>query len=63
MHPATAIDHGGLIENAEGEFSVSYCFMNTIYKALADWAALLVVSSGSALVKVMTGCEKKKIAL
>ena len=34
--------------------------MNSIYKVLADCAALLVVSSGCAVVKVMTGCEKKK---
>lgn len=48
-----------LIENAEGEFGVSYCFMNAIYKVLADSATLLVVSSvvGCAAVKVMTGCE------
>lgn len=49
--------HGSLIENAAGELSVSYCFMNTIYKALADCAALLVVSAGRAVVKVMTDCE------
>lgn len=49
--------HSSLIENAAGEFSVSYCFMNSIYKVLAVCAALLVVSSGCAVVKVMTGCE------
>ena len=49
--------HSSLIENAAGEFSVSYCFMNSIYKVLADCAALLVVSSGCAVVKVMTGCK------
>lgn len=51
--------HSGLIENAEGEFSMSFCFMNAIYKVLADSATLLVVSSvvGCAAVEVMTGCE------
>ena len=49
-----------LIENAAGEFSVSHCFMNSIYKVLAVCAALLVVSSGCAVVKVMTGCEYKR---
>lgn len=52
--------HSSLIENAAGEFSVSHCFMNSIYKVLAVCAALLVVSSGCAVVKVMTGCEYKK---
>lgn len=51
--------HNSLMENAEGEFSMSYCFMNTIYKVLAGSATLLVVSSvvGCAAVKVITGCE------
>lgn len=52
--------HRNLIENAAREFSESHCFMNSIYKVLAVSAALLVVSSGCAVVKVMAGCEKKK---
>lgn len=52
--------YSSLIENASGEFSVSHCFMNSIYKVFAVCAALLVVSSGCAVVKVMTGCELKK---
>lgn len=34
--------------------------MNSIYKVLAVCAALLVVSSGCTVVKVMVGCEFKK---
>ncbi len=53
--------HCSLIENAAGEFNVSYCFMNSIYKVLADCAALLVVSPGCTVVKIMTGFELKKM--
>lgn len=49
--------HSSLIENAAGEFSVSHCFMNSIYKVFAVCATLLVVSSACAALKVMTGCE------
>ena len=51
--------HSGLIENAAREFSVSHCFMNFIYKVLAVCAALLVVTSCCAVVKVMTDWIKK----
>lgn len=49
--------YSSLIENPVREFSLSYCFMNTIYEVTADCTALLVVSTSCAIVKVMTGSK------
>lgn len=50
--------HNSSTENAAVEFSMSHCFMNSMYKVLAVSTALLVVSLVCAVVKVMTGLKK-----